>query len=535
MTDPRENERVSGPADRALILVQFARRRAGLLVTLAAAIVCLPFTRSIWVFTDEGIWLHAARRMSEGQILYRDFFEFHPPLGFLIVYGWVSAFGVTLLAARLLFVLVIASTAGFAFAACREMSGRVGLSAFLVLFWVVASQGYWTQVNHHWLTSLFSVIVLWALMPADGKPDRPALAGLAASAAALVTTQRGGLIVMASLVAVLQRRSAKALMWFLAGGAILLAGVLIFLWRQGSVEAAFEQVILYTAGHYSSIQWVPFGAFIHVQTAAIVAVFPLAACLLVTAIRRHGFALLRRRHWTTAILFFLSALLGCFPRPDAVHISFGAVLALPLLAGLLDLLLPNGRSGLVLKRIAVAAMLTTLVPLVGSAIEIVRAGSVESRAGTVSIVPRNGATEILDRLNHIPAGDSVFFYPYDPLLPVLAGRRHPARLDLLVPQYSTVSQYYETCRDVMASAQWVVIDIEISKPSFYPKVFPAMGNPSPPEKMSFENALYQGFVDAGRFGDFHLLRRGGATSGLCEAVRGRASQGIPPGGGKRPA
>ncbi|MEO9132840.1 MAG: hypothetical protein ABI240_16770 [Sphingomonas sp.] len=484
--------------------------------------MCLPFTNSIWVLTDEGIWLHAARRMSDGQILYRDFFEFHPPLGFLIVYGWVSAFGSSLLAARLLVVLVIASTAGFAFAACRAISDRVGLSAFLALFWVVVSQGYWTQVNHHWLTSLFSMIALWALMPAGGKPHRPALAGLAASAAVLVTTQRGGLIVLASLVAVLRRRSAKALMWFTLGGAIPLAAALTFLWWQGAMGAAFEQVILYSAGHYSNIQWVPFGAFIHVQTAAAVAVFPVSACLLVLGIRRHGFALLRRRHWITAILFSLSAFLGCFPRPDAMHIAFGAVLALPLLAALVDLLLPQGRIGLVLQRVAIAFMLATLVPLFGSAIEVVCARHVESGAGMVSIVPRNGTTEILDRLNQIPPGDSVFFYPYDPLLAVLAGRRHPARLDLLVPQYSTASQYFETCRDVMKGAQWAVIDIAISKPSFYHGVFPAMGDPSPPEKMAFEAALYKGFADAGRFGDFHLLRRANATSGLCDEIPGVA-------------
>ncbi|MGE4432095.1 MAG: hypothetical protein AB7E05_15295 [Sphingobium sp.] len=119
------NHEPSGPASPAPML----DRHAGLLVALAAALLCLPFVRSVWLLADEGIWLHAAQRMLDGQVLYRDFFEFHPPLGFLIVTGWMGVFGPSLIAARLLMVLVIAITAWLAFTCCRIMSNRPGLSA----------------------------------------------------------------------------------------------------------------------------------------------------------------------------------------------------------------------------------------------------------------------------------------------------------------------------------------------------------------------------------------------------------------------
>jgi len=491
------------------------RPYSGLLVALTAVLVCLPFLRSVWIVSDEGIFLHAALRMLDGKILYRDFFEFHPPLSFLIVEGWMSAFGTTLLAARLLVVTDIALTAWLTHACCRIMSRRPGLPTYLTVVWLLASQGDWTQVNHHWLTSLFSMIAFWALLSAEGKSGRLALAGAAASAATLVTTHRGGLIALAGLVALLPGRSIKALSIYVGSGLAFFAAIVAVLWWQGSLGQAYEEVVLYPTQHYSDIQGVRFGAFATTQTVFLVAAFPLTGGLLAIAILRDGFALLRRRGWNTAAIFATVGLLGCFPRPDGVHIAFCVVLALPLLAALLDHLLPRGRPGTILAAMAIT---TIALPLCGWLSQVLVASAaqrVATRAGTVQIIPRNGTAEIIARLNGLPPTDTVFYYPYDPLLPFLTKPHHPATLDVLVPQYSTPEQYRQSCLEVMTRAQWVVFDAAVTKPSFYRTVFPAMTTPSPPEKLRLEDAVHRGFVLTGRYGEFELWRKAHTDIALC--------------------
>ena len=518
---PRVSHDGTGGIGRTVSLKGLLGRHAGLLVAVASALLCLPFVNSIWLLADEGIWLHASQRMLDGQILYRDFFEFHPPLGFLLVTEWMSLFGSSLLAARLMIILVIALTAWLAFSCCRILSGRPGMSALLTLCWVATCQGQWTQVNHHWLTSLFSILALRAMLPAGDRRMLPLAAGLAASAATLVTSHRGGLIVLAGFASLIGR-GWRATALYMAGGMALLAAILVFLWAQGTLMPALDQVVLFAFNHYSNIQAVPFGAFGTPQTALAVTAFPLAALLLALAFWRQRASLLREPHFGVACYFGFAGFLGCFPRPDAVHIAFCAVLILPLLARLLGTVLPRRPSPLFI----VMASLICLMPfcfLLSSAVRVANVRPIETAAGPVKIMRDDGTAELLDRLKALPAGDRVFFYPYDPVLPFLSGRRHPVALDLFVPQYTTEAQYHDSCLQVMRNAEWVVIDSEISQPAFYRAIFPSIGNPSPREKTSFEAALKKGFVMEHQYGGFQMRRRRAAdadASRWCEQVKG---------------
>jgi hypothetical protein len=164
------------------------------------------------------------------------------------------------------------------------------------------------------------------------------------------------------------------------------------------------------------------------------------------------------------------------------------------------------------------AITTIALPLCGWLSQVLVASAaqrVATRAGTVQIIPRNGTAEIIARLNGLPPTDTVFYYPYDPLLPFLTKPHHPATLDVLVPQYSTPEQYRQSCLEVMTRAQWVVFDAAVTKPSFYRTVFPAMTTPSPPEKLRLEDAVHRGFVLTGRYGEFELWRKAHTDIALC--------------------
>lgn len=160
------------------------------------------------------------------------------------------------------------------------------------------------------------------------------------------------------------------------------------------------------------------------------------------------------------------------------------------------------------------------MPLPSLAIAAVRASAprVETPAGLYGVVGCDGILPLLKQLQTLPPSDTVFFYPADPMLPFLTGRRHPARLDMLLPQYSTPAQYHETCRQLMQDAQWVVSHVEITRPDFYSAVFPAMTDPSPPEKMAFEASLDAAFVHDGTYAGFQVMRKAAADVALCDDI-----------------
>jgi hypothetical protein len=498
-------------------------RRGALVMAVVAITICLPFSNSVWLLADEGIWLHAAQRMLDGQTVYRDFFEFHPPLAFLAISRWLEIFGTSLFAARMLVIMAIALTAGLSFSFCKLVSGRPVLSGLLTLAWLVGTQGVWTVLNHHWFTTFLTMLSMLTLLTADRGVSRFGLAGLAVCAATLVTTHRGAVLVVGAGVSVLLLKSAKGFAWFVASGLMLLACVLVYLFWHGVLFFAFEQIVLYPLQHYSKIQDVPYGAFLTPQNFLQPFAFPVAAGLLFLICWREGLHVLREVQWRILLIFSITGLVGCFPRPDAVHIGFCVPLVLPLLAAEIDCLLSRNmvtRSGSI---IGSALVILPVIPLLAVMNLSIRAPSVQTAAGNVKIVTDDGTKEVISRFRDVAPADTIFFYPYDPLLPYLMGRNHPARLDILVPQYSTSDQYFEVCREVMDKADWIVFDNKISRPEFYRAVFPAMADPSPHEKVAFEEAMRAGFASASNFKGFEVLKRSQPSMALCAKVASRSS------------
>src|SRR3989441_11699711 len=89
-------------------------------VALGAALVCAPFFRYVEWLGDEGVLLHGAARILGGEVLYRDFFEFLPPGGFLIGASWVKLFGVGFASVRVLAVCVVAAIPALVYAPARD-------------------------------------------------------------------------------------------------------------------------------------------------------------------------------------------------------------------------------------------------------------------------------------------------------------------------------------------------------------------------------------------------------------------------------
>src|SRR5690349_6006428 len=110
-------------------------------VFLVALAAHAPFLRYIVSLGDEGILLHGAVRILDGELLYRDFFAYLPPGGYWVVATWMKLFGPGFPSIRVLALLLLATIAALTYAVTRRSSRTRPLAALLAIGWVVLSQG----------------------------------------------------------------------------------------------------------------------------------------------------------------------------------------------------------------------------------------------------------------------------------------------------------------------------------------------------------------------------------------------------------
>jgi hypothetical protein len=497
-------------------------------VGLIAAVLCLPFIRINVGITDEGVLLNGAERMLRGSRLYADFFEFLPPGGFILTAAWFSIAGISVGSVRLLAILTIVGIACFTYLACRQASKNAPLSALFGVGWVVMSQGIWTQVNHHWLTTLFSMVAAWAVLANVEHAQRwlrwSLIAGVAAGTAAMVTPHRGALAMLAALASFLNLRRPRAqLIVYVLGCALVPAGLLAYVLGHHALAAAFDDVIRFTVERYAPIQSVPFGYGGEFAFGPLKYLFPLAALLTLLVCARDWRTCLGDRLLFPCAAFALASFVGCFPRPDITHIAFAAPLVCPLLAYCMTRLTQRWRPAWWRYRYLVVVIAGVVIGFcVSSALSFLRL-SQEALRGEIVSTPRGGMAffvlpglpELLARIAATPSGDAYFFYPTLSMLSFLTAREQVSKYDLFMPGYTLPSQYQDACISVMRHASWVVIDRRETDPSVLKQRFPAIRDAEPPEKKRFEQALDGSFELVAQEGRFELRRR---REGISDAV-----------------
>ena len=524
-------------------------------VTLA---MCLPYTQAIFSLGDEGVLWHAAVRMLRGEFPYTGFFEFLPPGSLVIVTAWFSLTGLSVGSARSFAILVTIGIACMTWLACRRAAASggtvsggtasggtasggtasAGLATIMTLAWVAATQGTGTQINHHWLTTLCVMVLVWAALPsprmasppmasppmaspATSRPN-PVFAGLAGGMASMIVPTCGALTMLAALTAFPPvRRRVKPLIAYIAAGAVVPVMLILWLLWHGAFLAAFEDVVIFPATHYASIQHVSYGAWTSPQSLPAVLVFPMAALLTVLVVARDGAARFADPRFRPAVAFAIAGFIGCFPRPDAFHIAFQVPLALPLLTCAMTSLSQGWKP---VWRFASIFILCNGLATSGAAftwlsIQTAGAAATATPRGTAALIGQDGFPAIMTRLAALPAAEPGFFYPFIPVFAVLTGREHVAKHDVFTPGYTTPEQYAEDCGAVMRRAAWIVIDRENTRPEVLRHMYPAMKDPTPPETVAFERALDAGFALTAQEGRFELRRRlDTATEALCHDI-----------------
>jgi hypothetical protein len=502
-----------------------------LLVAIVAAALCLPFLRTIYGNEDEGVLLHGATRILDGKRLYADFFEFLPPGGFVLTAVWFKIAGISIVSARSLAIVTIVGIACFTYLTCQLTSRNAPLSALFAIGWVVMSQGLLTIVEHHWFTTLFSMIAAWAaLTSVEHQPHGlrwPLTAGAAAGIAAMITQTRGAFAMLAALLAFLHPRQRPIeLIVYLIGCALVPLGLLSYVVSTHALLPAFNDVIRFTAERYSSVQWVPFAWGGNLQNRPLEYVFPAAGLMLALVCAFRWRISRRDRRLQLCSAFAFAGFLGCFPRPDLSHISYATPLALPLvvlcMTQLAQYLRPVFRYaalsimiGLWVPSTLAFAVMSLMQEALGFKLVWTPRGRVAARDGSTP-----GFPELLQHMPATPPDDGYFFYPSMPMMPFLTARNHVAPYDVFVPNYTLPSQYQNACISVMEHASWIVIDQRWADPKELALIYPTIRNARPSEVSKFEQALDSGFERVARYGTFELWHRRsvGADPGRCNDI-----------------
>src|SRR2546422_8242577 len=100
--------------------------------------------------SDEGLVLYGAKRILQGQVLYKDFFEFITPGIFYLFAGVFALTGPSLLAAHVVMAVVNASAATFLFLLARRVAPAAEALVATLTF-VVACLPGWRCTSPHWL------------------------------------------------------------------------------------------------------------------------------------------------------------------------------------------------------------------------------------------------------------------------------------------------------------------------------------------------------------------------------------------------
>ncbi len=495
-----------------------------LIVFVLTILTCMPFLHMVYGLGDEGVLLNGAERIRHGETIYKDFFEFLPPGGFMLTVWWWGIAGVSVLSARLLGIIIIVGVACFTYLAVKIITRSGPYSAMITIAWVVSSQGMLIQLNHHWLTTCLCMIAFYLALASVGRPQqRPRLAfwaGTTAAAAVMITPSCGVLTWLAAAT-FFMRHGRMARLTYLMGSALVPAYVLSCLQAHHDLASAYADCIVFPAAHYASIQGVPFGFWEGAQTYPLASLFPLAGVLTIFVCASNGLHRLREGRLQISLAFAFAGFIGCFPRPDIAHIAYGAPLALPLFAycaatlaqqcqpifvtilraGLIILYVPSALS---FAYISNMALHTPITP---------------TPRGIVSLFGKTGTADMLERVAATPIGAQYFFYPNLQYMSFLTAREQVSKYDLFTPGYTLASQYQDACLSVMRHADYVIISRQGADPTFLKRDFPAMQNPNPPEKQAFETALNRGFNLVAVDKSFELRHRNAAAStALCTGI-----------------
>jgi hypothetical protein len=132
-----------------------------LFVAAAIYLSVLPYGLNA---ADESYFLYEAKRVRDGEVMYRDVFEFATPLAAYAMAGLFWLFGTSVATARTGMAFLHALTGVVLYASSRRLGVRRELAATVPLAYLAICQTVWPYASWHWFSTFFTSAVLLSMI-----------------------------------------------------------------------------------------------------------------------------------------------------------------------------------------------------------------------------------------------------------------------------------------------------------------------------------------------------------------------------------
>jgi hypothetical protein len=440
-------------------------------LTCSACLLCFlfPFLRTLYIGSDEGMFLNEAARVVEGQVFSRDFYEVVGPGSVYWIAAFFRLFGVSFLSARIALLIPLLGTGIALYWLTRRVCQRYRSLPLLLL--AGPYFGLYGQVESHHIDSncfaLLAVVCLVAWLDSK-KNSLLAAAGALAGIAAFFLQPKGALLLGAVLVWLwLQRKRSGSSPLLLAG--LPIAGFtavgalgLGYFASQGALGSLIYWTYSFLRQRYTASNAVPYAqglqetwSFFVTQPDGLHWPSAAAALLLVPLLLSAALPLLvpamalgyKWKSVTPEITLLWLAGWAIFAseihRMDLHHLAYGE----PLLILLFVHMLAGYRASFF--RVVAAALTVCAVCLAGFCwIAVAAKPAISTRAGRAAIFGPGSdrVTQFLD--SHTQPGEEIFVYPYAPLFYFLTGTANPTPFTGLLYNFS-LPEHFQQVEDTL--------------------------------------------------------------------------------------
>jgi hypothetical protein len=321
---------------------------------------------------DESHLLHGAKRVLDGQAIYKDFFALLTPLSYYLFAVIYRIGGTTLLAARVGMAVMNAGGCALLFHLTRRVSGT--LEAMLVaLIFAVLCIPAWPFASPHWMSTTLGLLVATVTLSERWRHSeraRPLVAGILTGVAVCVQQQRGvflaawlplalGVLACSLPPATRWRTLTAEIAWAVGATGVVTVAVIGYTVWTSSPAAVFYALYEFPTRHYPSteVAWAGILPLTNTWREAtwpwLLRISPLFLLGEGVLLLRGGWRARRRSELERICLWLLAALMALAVSylPDFIHVSFvlpfllipGAVLLHELRRAPLWARLPAGR------------------------------------------------------------------------------------------------------------------------------------------------------------------------------------------------
>lgn len=232
-----------------------------LLLIAMMAVLVSPFVLTTVYAPDEFTNLNNGLRQLQGQVIYKDFFEFTAPISHWLPAGLFALTGPSLLAARLVQAALLLFTGWLAYRLARRLEVGPWAAMLPGLLLVASLYRFLPGYSHHWMALPFVLAALcFALRGLDQGLGRWWLMAGASVGLTLLTMQSDGGVLAIALAGwlvfggllggIAWRAAAKAAAWMLLGAVLPLAAAAGYFLSQGALYEAWYQMWVWPMVQY---------------------------------------------------------------------------------------------------------------------------------------------------------------------------------------------------------------------------------------------------------------------------------------------